>query len=377
MVYLRSSLSFRITSLLLSVLFVSTCIPGIAIADPGTAPVQAAAPVDPATVPTNLLPDAERTAFEKLMADVQRLDTELEIAVEEYNAATVLLTETDQYLTDMQEELDIAQAEYEARKGIMDERLSALYKNGHVNFIEVFLNTKSFSDFLVRLSFMINISLNDSHMLSELEAAKTGVENTKSELEGLRAQQLAYQQEMDGKKQAIEEKLSLRKNLLDNTSSDMLNLIRIERERRSREAANLLAKAKSELYGGINATKNPFVETAFKYIGIPYVWGGASAKGMDCSGLVMLVMAEYGIGLPHYSRYQSMMGMPIDDGTLKPGDLVFFGEPIHHVGIYIGGDYYIHAPKTGDVVKVSVLSERSDFATARRFVPLASAAQVQ
>lgn len=389
MKYFTSVKNHSIAIILLTTIFLTTLAPGICVADPVTPQdptcsltqrpdaTQPSTTPNPETLETGLLPDPEREAFEQLMGEVKKLDTELEIAVEEYNAATMLLTETDTYLGDMQEELDIAEAELEARKNIMNDRLSALYKNGSVNFLEVFLNTKSFSDFLVRVSFLVSISLNDSKLLTELEDARNGVENTKVELENLRVQQLAYQQEMDSKKSFIEEKLTRRQNLLGNTSANMMRLINAEKARRSQEAAQLLARARAELDGIINENNSPFVAAAFKYLGVPYVWGGASQNGLDCSGLVMIVLGEHGISMPHYSRYQALMGLPIEDGILHPGDIVFFGNPIHHVGIYIGGDYFIHAPQTGDVVKVSVLSERTDFATARRFVPMTSAAQIQ
>jgi cell wall-associated NlpC family hydrolase len=102
------------------------------------------------------------------------------------------------------------------------------------------------------------------------------------------------------------------------------------------------------------------------YRGIPYKWGGASKAGFDCSGLVLYVFAQHGVKLPHHSATQALSGQKVT-GVLQPNDVVFFGSPIHHVGIYIGGGYYIHAPRTGDVVKISQLSGRRDLSAARRY----------
>jgi cell wall-associated NlpC family hydrolase len=95
---------------------------------------------------------------------------------------------------------------------------------------------------------------------------------------------------------------------------------------------------------------------ALRYLGTRYVWGGASPAGFDCSGLVMYVYAQLGISLPHYAAAQYQYGTPVAPDQLQPGDLVFF-DGLNHVGIYIGGGQMVHAPHTGDVVKISPLSE--------------------
>jgi cell wall-associated NlpC family hydrolase len=98
-----------------------------------------------------------------------------------------------------------------------------------------------------------------------------------------------------------------------------------------------------------------------KYLGIPYVWAGATPSGgFDCSGLVLYVYAKFGVSFPHGATMQAHMGTPVPFGKMEPADLVFFGNPsfYHHVGIYIGNGLFIEAPHTGDVVKVSLLAGR-------------------
>jgi cell wall-associated NlpC family hydrolase len=99
-------------------------------------------------------------------------------------------------------------------------------------------------------------------------------------------------------------------------------------------------------------------------LGVPYVWAGASPSGFDCSGLVMWAFAQVGVSLPHNAAAQYGMGSPVDRSSLQPGDLVFFSG-LGHVGIYIGGGQYVHAPQTGDVVKVSSM-DRGGYVGARR-----------
>jgi peptidoglycan DL-endopeptidase CwlO len=97
------------------------------------------------------------------------------------------------------------------------------------------------------------------------------------------------------------------------------------------------------------------VGIAMRYLGVPYVWGGASPSGFDCSGLVMYVYAQVGVSLPHYTGAQWNMGVAVSQSDLQPGDLVFF-DGLGHVGIYIGGGQFIHAPHSGTVVQISSMS---------------------
>ena len=106
-----------------------------------------------------------------------------------------------------------------------------------------------------------------------------------------------------------------------------------------------------EIVGGISdSTARAIIETAMKYIGVPYVWGGTSPSGFDCSGLVQYVFAENGISLPRTTYEQQAVVAPVSLVALQPGDLVFWGDSAYHVGIYIGDGMYIHAPSPGQSV---------------------------
>jgi cell wall-associated NlpC family hydrolase len=99
------------------------------------------------------------------------------------------------------------------------------------------------------------------------------------------------------------------------------------------------------------------VSIAMQYLGIPYKWGAASpSAGFDCSGLTMYVFNQVGVSLPHYAAAQYGLGVAVSKDQLQPGDLVFF-RGLGHMGMYIGGGNMIHAPRTGDVVKISSIYE--------------------
>ena len=100
------------------------------------------------------------------------------------------------------------------------------------------------------------------------------------------------------------------------------------------------------------------VGIAQRYLGVPYVYGGASPSGFDCSGLTMYCYAQVGIGLAHGATDQQHASTPVPLSALQPGDLVFFGTASYsyHVGIYVGGGSMIHAPHTGAVVSYGSIS---------------------
>jgi cell wall-associated NlpC family hydrolase len=113
------------------------------------------------------------------------------------------------------------------------------------------------------------------------------------------------------------------------------------------------------------------VDYARRMLGVPYVWGGASpATGFDCSGFVRFVYSHFGVALPHSSYADFDLGRRVARGNLRPGDLVFF-DGIGHVGMYVGGGRFIHAPHSGTDVQITSLSDpwyRQSYDGARRLI---------
>ena len=118
---------------------------------------------------------------------------------------------------------------------------------------------------------------------------------------------------------------------------------------------------------GVNSKASKAFEFCKSKLGTPYLWGGTGPR-YDCSGLMMKAYASVGISIPRTSKQQSTFGKSVSKSNLQIGDLVFFGSPVHHVGMYCGNNQYIHSPKTGDVVKISSLSGRKDYTCARRVI---------
>ncbi len=117
-----------------------------------------------------------------------------------------------------------------------------------------------------------------------------------------------------------------------------------------------------------NASGSAVLNYAYQFLGTPYVWGGSTPSGFDCSGFTSYVYRKFGVNLPRVSRAQATVGTKVAYSNLQAGDLVFFGSgSISHVGIYIGGGNMIHSPRPGKSVEISTMKYHN-FITARRFL---------
>jgi len=178
---------------------------------------------------------------------------------------------------------------------------------------------------------------------------------------------------------AVHDQLAEKTAILKGLSADIKSLIAQEKAKAAAEAHSrylaLLARQRAQASGGSNdsggdppasARGAAAVRWAEKALGSPYRWAAAGPSSFDCSGLTMWAYAHVGVSLPHSSRAQIGYGSRVARSNLRPGDLVFFGSPIHHVGMYVGGGDFIEAPYTGARVRISRLAGRGDYAGASR-----------
>lgn len=159
------------------------------------------------------------------------------------------------------------------------------------------------------------------------------------------AQQSAVAQDKLKKAEAILSKLK---------KEDRERLARLAQEKEDADQKSSLAQAKS--LGGVSGRAGLAIKFALKQIGDRYVFGADGMTYWDCSGLTMRAYQSAGVNLPHSSAAQSRMGKSVPFNQKKPGDLVFFGRPVSHVGVYIGGGKMVHAPRSGSRVKIASAS---------------------
>ena len=312
------------------------------------------------------------------MAEVQQLDSSLAKSIEAYNYANVELDRIDQDLVSNGKHLVAARKSLVVAQGRIAERLRDLYVNGEGDStLEVILGSQSLDDIISRLDAIERVSSQDAGILKSVKQYRREVETRRARLHEARTNQARMVAERAAQKVSIEGRLSERQQLLASVKDEIAQLQVEEQARQAALAEQARARAQAQqlaaqiqqdtaqsTYDESFATPTydanvpaarygQVVGIALQYLGIPYVWGGSSpSTGFDCSGFIMYVFAQVGVSLPHHAASQFGYGTPVSRDQLAPGDLVFF-DGLGHAGIYIGGGQFVHAPHTGDVVKIS------------------------
>lgn len=359
-----------------------------------------AASADP-TIP------AQRRQAEAILAQVQELDAEVGHAAERFNGAQYKLSLVAERLKTTRVDLARGRNQLGRAQGRASERLVQLYVDGGApSALEVVLGAESLDDVLADLDASERVADQDARIISDIRRFESRTERRERQLASSQARQRELVGRRAAERDAIAARLSERKALLASVQAEVERLEIQERARQVglrrraeaelvRQRAFAVSQATRETPAGETSppvaadpsvspappveqpppTPTPVappadaskgaqvVAIAMKYLGIPYKWGGASpSTGFDCSGLTMYVFAQVGVSLPHYAAAQYQLGQPVSRSDLQPGDLVFF-RGLGHMGMYIGGGNMIHAPRTGDFVKISSLSESYYVAT--------------
>ena len=330
---------------------------------------------------------AKRAQAQGVLDQIREIDGQLGHAVEAYNLATVQLGRIDADLKTNARHLVIARSSLDAAERHLSERLVSLYVNGgQSSTVDVLLGAQSLDDLLSRLDAVERVSDQDARVLREVKSFKAEVRSRKQRLETARKAQSRIVAERASQRSSIEGQLRERQRMLSSIKGEIAQLEAAEARRQAQleaQARARLAAASSrrqasvqplstqaEAALGLDSTASApeptvaapaaryggVVGIAMQYLGVPYRWGGADPSGFDCSGFSMYVFAKMGISLPHHAASQYGMGTPVSRDQLEAGDLVFFNG-LGHMGIYIGGGSFIHAPHSGDVVKISSLSD--------------------
>jgi cell wall-associated NlpC family hydrolase len=314
-----------------------------------------------------------------VQADIDSLDTELEKRTEGYNQLVVQLDRINVHMADQRRQLAQAEADHAYRVRMFEERIRSLYKSGgRDHLLQLLLLSEGLDDLFNRVRLVATLADQDQRLVANLKGSTEELNTLLRDIDEQKREELKVRKQVSDQRAQIQATLAERQRNLSGIDTQISTIIEQERQRQVQEQEKLRLALLGLLNGGQvysgplpqtdSAILNQFVETAATYMGIPYVWAGdRPSTGFDCSGFTQYVYAQHGVDLPHYSGYQAQMGLPVNLESIQPGDLVAFGFPVHHVGIYIGDGLFIHAPRTGDVVKISPLSERTNLAAIRRF----------
>jgi peptidoglycan DL-endopeptidase CwlO len=322
---------------------------------------------------------SKREQAQAILAEVQQLDADLEQTVEAWHYANIELDKIDVDLESNARHLVAAKKSLIVAQKRIATRLRDLYVKGNGDSaLEVLLGASSLEDVITRLDAIERVSHQDARVLGEVKTFRREVETRRARLQKAREDQARLVAERAAQKSSIESRLAEREQMLASVKDEIVRLQAEERARQARLAAEARARAEAaelalqqaqdtadgaysgsfvDTYSGdVPAARySQVVSIALQYLGIPYVWGGSSpSTGFDCSGFIMYVYAQVGVYLPHHAASQFNYGTPVSREQLEAGDLVFFNG-LGHAGIYIGGGQFVHAPHTGDVVKISSL----------------------
>ena len=346
--------------------------------------VTAAGSAEPAQI------GSKRAEAQQVLAQIQAMDAQMEKAVEAYNAANVRLDQIKHDLEVNQARLQTAKKNLVKARAQVSARLVALYTSDEPDTLSIIFGASSLGDLIERIDSANRIADEDARIAAEVRQYRNEVQTRQQALVKAQADQEKVVAERAAQRASVQSQLAERQALYSSIKDQIAQLEAAERARQARLAAQARAAAKkqqsapapapapapSSSSGGSSgssapppATHSSVVSIALQYLGVPYVWGGASPSGFDCSGLTMYAYAKVGVYLPHNAAMQYGMGTPVSRSQLAPGDLVFFNG-LSHVGMYIGGGRFVHAPHTGDVVKISSLSEywyAATYVGARRY----------
>jgi cell wall-associated NlpC family hydrolase len=315
-------------------------------------PTQAVA--DPASVA------AKKREVRELKAKLDAIGARVGVAAERYNGARWRLSVIKERLVKNQKALERAISDLNASQRILGDRIDALYRRPDPSLVEVLVSSGSITDAMSELEGIERAGTEDAQVVGKVRRFRDRTIKVRVELAKDRESAKVEVRKAEAEKARVEAILAQRQQLLQSARADLRQAIADERARRAAQARSLASSGYTPFNGPLpdGAGNAEAARIALSFQGVPYVWGGESPSGFDCSGLATYAYRQIGKSVPHYTYaiWGQFPQVPYDQ--LQPGDMVFFSG-LGHMGIYIGGGNMVHAPQTGDVVRVTSMASRS------------------
>lgn len=317
-----------------------------------------------------------REQRQELETKVEKFDSQITAIMKQIDSNKNNIEKTAKEIKQTQVDLEKAQKDIAIQQDLFDKRVRAMYINGVDSYLAVLLQADGLNDLISRVDSITKIAGFDKKIINDLNDNKDTIAKKKQDLDNKSNQLLALKADNEKKLSKLNsdkaEQTKLIASLRDkekllvvaDTAATELITAAANKVQQIKAAAPRISRGTTSV-SSTSTSSDSIVAYASNYLGRPYQWGGNGPDTFDCSGFTRYVYAHFGIDLPRIAADQQNVGTSVQRGQLQPGDLVFFGYPAYHVGIYVGDNCYIHAPRTGDVVKISSL-DRNDYSGARR-----------
>jgi peptidoglycan hydrolase CwlO-like protein len=315
---------------------------------------------------------SQNNELENMQISIEKLDSNIEKIYTELDKSKVKMGETEKKIQKSTKDIQSAEESIKDEEDLFNKRMRIMYMNGVDSYLEVLLDSEGIEDFISRVENIKKIVEYDNKIIGELTGKKDVIEDQRAKLETEKTNLVLLttvnEDKMDSlkdKKQAQEILITEAKKQQQSYPSYGQAYVNAANKQINQISNNAPKYTPSR--GASSLSSNSVIAYASNFLGTKYAWGGNGPSSFDCSGFVKYVYAHFGVSMSRSTTTQVNEGSYVAKENLQPGDLIFFGSSSnpHHVGMYVGNNSYIHAPSTGDVVKISALT-RSDYLTARR-----------
>ena len=291
---------------------------------------------------------SEKLGKDEVKAKVDKLYEQAEQATEKYNGAKEKQEKLQKEISTIQDNVARGQEDLNKLRDGLGSLATAQYRSGGIDpSVQLFLSADP-DDFLDKASTLDQLSGQQVEALKKIQAKQRELAQQRAEATEKLKDLAATRTELGNKKKEVQGKLAEAQKILNTLTAKEKADLAAEQQRANRSSTERVDLGNDSSASGRAAAA---FSAAQSQIGKPYVYGATGPSSFDCSGLTSWAYAQAGVSIPRTSEAQSGIGTRLTRSQLQVGDLVFFFNDLHHVGLYVGNGQILHAPRTGTVVR--------------------------